>query len=82
MVIELGEQPTPEIEPAEPNPGGVDAIDDDEEPPVVPELSPRDNPAVEEAAPDELTAELSEPEETNDGASSNGASEPEKEAQA
>ena len=30
MVIDLGEQPTPEIEPAEPPPGGVDAVEDAE----------------------------------------------------
>ena len=39
MVIELGEQPTPEVEPAEPPPGGVDAIDEEDPTPVVPDLS-------------------------------------------
>jgi hypothetical protein len=79
MAIELGDQPTPEIEPAEPNPGGVDAIDgeDSQTMPVVPDLSLVDNPAV-DGAPDEL----SEPEETDEGASSDGASEPEKESPA
>ena len=28
MVIQLGEQPTPQAEPAEPPPGGVDAVED------------------------------------------------------
>ena len=32
MVIDLGEKPTPEIEPAEPNPGGVDAVEDEHTP--------------------------------------------------
>jgi hypothetical protein len=84
MVIELGDQPTPEIEPAEPNPGGVDAIDgeDSQTMPVVPDLSLADNPAVDDAASDELVEELGQPEETEDGASTDGASEPEKEAPA
>lgn len=84
MVIELGEQPTPEIEPAEPNPGGVDAIDgeDSQVMPVVPDLSMADNPAVEGAASQEVTEELSKPEDTDEGASTDGASQPEKEAPA
>jgi hypothetical protein len=82
--IHIGEQPQPHIEPAEPNPGGVDAIEgnDHEVAPVVPDLSTEDNPAVEDAAPDELTQQLAEPEETEDGASTDGASEPEDESQA
>jgi 8-oxo-dGTP pyrophosphatase MutT (NUDIX family) len=82
MVIELGEQPQPHVEPAEPNPGGVDALPDVDLTPVVPDLSLSDNPAVDDAAPEKLTAELGEPEDTEDGASTDGASEPEKEAQA
>ena len=41
MVNGLGEQPTPEIEPAEPPPGGVDAVDESEHdvPPVVPDVA-------------------------------------------
>ncbi len=77
MAIELGDRPAPEVESAEPAPGGVDAIDGEDPDPVVPDLSPRDNPAV-EAAPEELA----ESEETDQGASSDGASEPEKEAPA
>jgi hypothetical protein len=79
MAIELGDQPTPEVEPAEPNPGGVDAIDpeDSQVTPVVPDVSMADNPAV-----DDAPEELSEPEESDEGASSDGASEPEKEAPA
>jgi len=40
MVTDLGEQPTPEVEPAEPPPGGVDAVEEEEyEPdPVVPDF--------------------------------------------
>ncbi len=79
MVIDLGEQPTPEVEPAEPNPGGVDAIEDDTAGrPVVPDISLIGNEAIDEDVP----AELTEPEDTDQGASSDGASEPEKEAPA
>ncbi len=78
MVIELGEQPTPEVEPAEPPPGGVDAIDEEDPTPVVPDLSLLGNATVEDSVPDELR----EPEDTDEGASTDGASEPEKEAPA
>jgi hypothetical protein len=77
MVTDLGEQPTPEIEPAEPPPGGVDAVEDAEyEPdPVVPDLTGVGNTPAKDQVPEEIT----EPEETGQGASSDGASEPEKE---
>jgi hypothetical protein len=77
---DLGPKPDPEIEPGEPNPGGVDAIEDEDEdlPPAVPNLSPDRNPAVEEHAPDEI----SEPDDTEDGATTDGASEPTKESPA
>jgi hypothetical protein len=76
---DLGTKPAPAIEPAEPNPGGVDAIEgnDHDVAPVVPDLSPADNPAV-----DDAPEELNQPEDTDHGASSDGASEPEKETQA
>ena len=50
----LGPMPEPEIEPKEPNPGGVDAVDHDDLPPAVHDLDPADNPAVEDRAPDAL----------------------------
>jgi hypothetical protein len=77
MVTDLGEQPTPEIEPADPPPGGVDAIEESQfdEPPLVPDLSRVGNERVKDDMPDEIT----EPEGTNDGASGDGASEPEQE---
>jgi hypothetical protein len=79
-MIDLGEQPQPEIEPADPPPGGVDAVEDQQytTPPVVPDLTGVGNTPSKDEVPDEL----SEPEETEDGASSDGASEPEKEAPA
>jgi hypothetical protein len=80
MVTDLGEQPTPEIEPAEPPPGGVDAVEDTEyQPdPVVPDLSGVGNVAAKDIVPDEIT----EPDETDEGAANDGASEPEMETQA
>jgi hypothetical protein len=54
MVTELGEQPTPEIQPAEPPPGGVDAVEDVlfEEQPVVPDLSQIGNEGSKGVVPD------------------------------
>jgi len=77
MVTDLGEQPTPEIEPADPPPGGVDAIEESEldEPPRVPDLTQVGNLR----SPDDLPDEITEPEDTDDGAATDGASEPEKE---
>jgi hypothetical protein len=56
-VTDLGEQPTPRIEPAEPPPGGVDAVDEVlyEERPLVPDLSQVGNEASKEQIPDEVT---------------------------
>jgi hypothetical protein len=80
MVTDLGEQPRPEIEPAEPPPGGVDAVEEAEyEPdPLVPDLSRVGNTSSKDEVPDEIT----EPDETDQGAANDGASEPEKETQA
>jgi len=80
---DLGEQPEPKIEPGEPNPGGVDALPDEQE--VVPaDLGPDTNPAIEES-PDPLKRVLEEGEDTDTEAteSSDGADEdPEKESPA
>jgi hypothetical protein len=60
---ELGDQPEPTIEPGEPNPGGVDALPEEDE--VVPaDLGPDTNPAVEET-PDPLKRVLEEGEDTD-----------------
>lgn len=79
MVTELGEQPTPQIEPAEPPPGGVDAVEEFEyEPdPVVPDVVLLGNTSAREV-PDEVT----ESEDTDQGASTDGASHPDQEAPA
>ncbi len=59
---DLGDQPDPVIEPGEPNPGGVDAtVDSDgvdtetsDGDPILRDLDPDSNPAVEDALPDEM----------------------------
>jgi hypothetical protein len=77
-MTDLGDQPTPEVEPAEPPPGGVDAVEDQlyAVDPVVPDFASALNPHV--AVPETVA----EGEDTDQGASSDGASEPEKESQA
>jgi hypothetical protein len=61
----LGPMPEPRIEPGESNPGGVDAIDPDSGPLAIPDLSPEENPAIEERAPDPLMDEVKEGEDTS-----------------
>lgn len=73
---DLSPQPDPVIEPGEPNPGGADAIEHDEDTePLTRDLSPDDNPAVEDALPDEMK----QPEKTDSGESEEVS--PEKESQ-
>lgn len=65
---DLGAMPEPEIEPGEPNPGGIDAVPAVDE--VIPaDLSTAENPAVDTAAtPDELQGgEDTSTEATRDG---------------
>lgn len=76
---DLGPKPEPEIEPGEPNPGGVDAIDEDPMPePVIPDLTVAKNPAVDEdAAPEELSeGEDTSTDATEDADGSEGAQDP------
>ena len=77
MVIDLGEQPKPEIEPAEPPPGGVDAVEESqfEAPPLVPDLSRVGNERAKDAIPDEVT----EPSETDTAATRQDDTEPHQE---
>ncbi len=82
---DLGPAPEPEIEPREPNPGGVDAItysdgaeaagdEVDGAAPVMRDLDPDANPAVEDALPDEMkqgedtSTEATKSEEGSEGA--------------
>jgi hypothetical protein len=60
---DLGERPEPKIEPGEPNPGGADAVPQDDES-VPADLGPETNPAVEES-PDPLKEVLQEGEDTH-----------------
>jgi hypothetical protein len=66
MVTDLGDQPTPQIEPAEPPPGGVDAVEGSQfdEPPLVPDLTRVGNERAKDDIPDAVT----EPEETDTAA--------------
>ena len=60
---DLGEQPEPQIEPGEPNPGGADALPEDDQS-IPADLGPDTNPALEES-PDPLKRVLSEGEKTD-----------------
>ena len=70
MVTELGEQPTPEIEPADPPPGGVDAVEEVqfEEQPLVPGLTHLGKHRSQDVVPDEVT----QPDETDIAATREG----------
>jgi hypothetical protein len=71
-MIDLGDQPQPDIEPAEPPPGGVDALEDEQKAttPVVPDITGVGNTPSKDEIPDEL----SEPEDTETAATSAGTS--------
>lgn len=68
MSPDLGPQPPPQVEPGEPNPGGVDAVDDDTGPLLIPDLTPDENPAIEDRAPDPLIDEVKGSEDTSTSA--------------
>jgi hypothetical protein len=80
MVIDLGEQPTPEIEPAEPPPGGVDAVEEQqfESQPLVPDLTQIGNEGSKDAVPDAVT----EPDDTDTAATRDETTDPHEEAPA
>ena len=61
---DIGDMPEPQIEPGEPNPGGSDAIPEEEDDIVPADLGPETNPAVEES-PDPLKRVLREGEDTH-----------------
>jgi hypothetical protein len=60
---DLGELPEAEIEPGEPNPGGVDALPEEDQN-VPADLGPETNPAIEET-PDPMKRVLEEGEDTD-----------------
>ena len=64
-MTDLGPQPEPQIEPGEPNPGGPDAIDDFSGPIAIPDLTPAENPALEDKAPETVRQEVSDSEDTS-----------------
>jgi len=64
----LGEMPEAQVEPREPNPGGADALPQDDEPAAAADLDPDKNPAVEPDVPEVLK----EGEDTDTEATRNG----------
>ena len=84
---DLGPMPDPKIEPGEPNPGGADAQPDDSGPIAIPDLSPDENPALDDRAPETVKKEVKEGEDTSTEATESDEGEdadhkPEKEAPA
>ena len=63
-MADLGPQPEPRIEPGEPNPGGVDAVPENGVH-SIPDLSPDENPAIDELATDPLKESVKEGEDTS-----------------
>ncbi|MBC9734401.1 hypothetical protein [Nocardioides marmotae] len=65
---ELAPMPDPQIEPGEPNPGGADAVEEpvaaaDER--TIPDLTPAENPAIDDSTPDTLQEQMSGSEDTS-----------------
>lgn len=80
---DLGPMPDPDIEPGEPNPGGADALQEDPESlGEIRDLSPEENPAIEEKAPETIKQEVSEGEDTSTKATRDEEDEPEEESPA
>jgi hypothetical protein len=87
---DLGPQPEPEIEPGEPNPGGVDAVDSADgvdgefasPDPDPRDMDPDDNPAVEDALPDEMKQMEDTSTEATEDEAGETATEPEEESPA
>ena len=72
---ELSPKPEPRIEPGEPNPGGVDAIDGGDahaEHPTIPNLPTDKNPAVHDATPESMKDEMKAGEDTSTQATHDG----------
>jgi hypothetical protein len=61
---DLGAPPEPEIEPREPNPGGVDAMPQEQDI-LSADLAPADNPALQSESPDPLKEAVSGGEDTD-----------------
>ncbi|WP_243056566.1 hypothetical protein [Nocardioides sp. SR21] len=61
---DLGPRPEPEIEPGEPNPGGVDALPENGDR-AIPDPPVSDNPSIAEKVPDPLMDEVEGGEDTS-----------------
>jgi hypothetical protein len=73
---DMGAKPEPDTEPPELFPGGADAIDDSRKyrnnpGPATRDLSPADNPAVEDALPDEIAEPDDKQQESDDESGDN-----------
>ncbi len=62
---DLSPMPEPTIEPREPNPGGVDALPEGDPQVAIPDLTPDENPAIEDSVPDSVVKEVGEGEDTS-----------------
>lgn len=80
---DLGPKPEPIIEPGEPNPGGVDAIDGGSEgEPTIPDLPPEANPAAAAEPPEMLGSEDTTTEATKDDSGRRDGIDPQEESPA
>ncbi|GAA4376651.1 hypothetical protein [Nocardioides caricicola] len=61
---DLGPMPEPEIEPGEPNPGGVDALPENGDR-AIPDPPVSSNPSIAEKVPDPMMDEVEEGEDTS-----------------
>jgi len=64
---ELAPMPEPQVEPGEPAPGGADAVEDEvpvAEQRTIPDLTPAENPAIDDRTPDTLQEQMSGTEDT------------------
>jgi hypothetical protein len=68
---ELGALPDAEVEPREPNPGGVDAMPQEEQN-LSADLDPDDNPALQTDSPEPVKEAVSGGEDTDTEATKNG----------
>ncbi|GCD91500.1 hypothetical protein NLS1_35060 [Nocardioides sp. LS1] len=75
QMTDLGPKPEPQIEPGEPNPGGVDAIDGGDHhdlKPEIPNLPTEKNPAVDDVATEDVKDQMKDSEDTSTRATEDG----------
>ena len=78
---DLGPPPDPQIEPGEPNPGGVDAVPENGDR-AIPDLLLDENPAVDAKAPESLKEEVGTGEDTSTSATRDEEHDPDEESPA